>query len=235
MATVFVWENHFIKRPWKAFDPTWTGHSSLCITDNFVDTRALVANDDDPHNIKMEVDGSSAALVNGTDDFVSFWPGAFDSRGPKDVNNFNDGWKMGVTFMAMSKPSIFADVALETYAPDHVVRITTLDVLKMTAKWRHIRSKDGAHYKFLRKNCSTIVAHVMQAGSPWYNNDHYMIWTPTNVRDYALKLGTSMLWSDFIDELENKLFGTKEQLALLRKAKRRSGSRGTSGGLYVHP
>jgi hypothetical protein len=228
MATVFVWENHFIARPWKGHDHTWTGHSSLCITDNFVDTRALVASDDDP--TKMVVDGSSTDLVQGGDDFVSFWPGNMDNAGPKDAQTFNDGWKIGVTFMAKAKPSIYADVALEGYAPDHVVRINGLDVHKMVAKWRAKRSKANAHYKFLRKNCSTLVAHVLQAGSKWYNNDHYMIWTPTNVRDYALKLGAPMLWSAFIDELEQALFGTPEQLDLLRKAKRRSASRGTSGG-----
>jgi hypothetical protein len=233
MATVFVWENHFIAR--HAGDHTWTGHSSLSITDSFVDTRALVARDDDA--TKMTIDSSSTSLVNGSDDSVSYWPGKLDSGGPKNATgNFTqDAWKIGVSFMAASKPSIFADVALETYAPDHVVRVKKLDVHKMVAKWRTIRSKNNAHYKLLRKNCSTVVAHVMQAGSPWYKNDHYMSWTPTNVRDYALKIGQPMLWSDFIDELEDKMFATKDQLELLRKVKRRSAARGTSGGLAKNP
>src|SRR5262249_26813858 len=151
--------------------------------------------------------------------FVSFWPGTMQNVGPKDSNGFtfNDGWKIGIQFMAMSKPSIFADVALEGYAPDHVIRINNLDVHKMTAKWRSIRNKNNAHYKFLRKNCSTVVAHVMQAGTQWYNNDHYMNWTPTNIRDYAMKLGTTMTWAAFIAELKNNLFGTKDQLDLLEK------------------
>ena len=42
--------------------------------------------------------------------------------GPKNAFTFNDGWKFGVKFMSKSKPSIFADVALEGYAPDHVIR-----------------------------------------------------------------------------------------------------------------
>src|SRR5262245_2516694 len=120
MATVFVWENHFIARPWKGYDPTWTGHSSLCITDNFVDTRAPV--DDGTNTGKLVVDESSEALSAASDEFVSFWPGTMQNVGPKDSNGFtfNDGWKIGIQFMAMSKPSIFADVALEGYAPDHV-------------------------------------------------------------------------------------------------------------------
>ena len=226
MATVLVWQNHFIDL---SGGHTWTGHSSLSITENYADSRQLVADDNDPN--KQVVDGSSANLVAGTDDYVSFWPGSMTDRGPKNAFTFNDGWKFGVKFMAMSKPSIFADVALEGYAPDHVIRINGLAVTKMVAKWRSIRGKANASYKFLRKNCSTIVAEVLQTVSPWYKTPHHQVWTPCDVRDFALKLGQPMLWSDFIDELERNLFGTKEQLALLRGVKRRSAARGTSGGL----
>lgn len=226
MATVLVWQNHFIDLKGGR---TWTGHSSLSISENYADARALVADDADPN--KMVVDDSSAGLVAGTDDYVSFWPGSMTDAGPKNAFTFNDGWKFGVKFMAMSKPSLFADVALEGYAPDHVIRINNLDVRKMVACWRSIRSKPNASYKFLRKNCSTIVAQVLQAVSPFYKTPHHQIWTPCDVRDFALNLGRPMLWSDFIDELEGKLWGSKEQLALLRRVKRRSAARGTSGGV----
>lgn len=226
MATVLVWQNHFIDLKGGR---TWTGHSSLSISENYADARALVADDADPN--KMVVDDSSAGLVAGTDDYVSFWPGSMTDAGPKNAFTFNDGWKFGVKFMAMSKPSLFADVALEGYAPDHVIRINNLDVRKMVACWRSIRSTPNASYKFLRKNCSTIVAQVLQAVSPFYKTPHHQIWTPCDVRDFALNLGRPMLWSDFIDELEGKLWGSKEQLALLRRVKRRSAARGTSGGV----
>ena len=130
----------------------------------------------------------------------------------------------------MTKPSIFADVALENDAPDHVIWIKDLNVNKMVAKWRAIRQKQNASYKFLRKNCSTIVAEVLQVATPWYKTPHHQVWTPCDVRDYAFPLGKSMLWSDFIDELESNLVGGKEQLALLKGVKRRSAHRGTSGG-----
>ena len=226
MATVLVWQNHFIDL---SGGHTWTGHSSLSISENYTDTRPLVQDATDAR--KMVVDDSHQDLVAGTDDYVSFWPGTMTDAGPKNAFTFNDGWKFGVKFMAMSKPSIFADVALEGYAPDHVLRIKNLDVQKMVAKWRSIRSKPNASYKFLRKNCSTIVAEVLQAVSPWYKTPRHQVWTPCDVRDFAMNLGKPMLWSDFIDELEQNLFGTKEQLALLRGVKRRSAARGTSGGV----
>lgn len=225
MATVFVWQNHFIDLKG---GHTWTGHSSLSISENYTDSRPLVDAGDGSN--KRVVDDSSESLVAGTDDYVSFWPGTMTHRGPKNAFTFNDGWKFGVKFMAMSKPSIFADVALEGYAPDHIIRIKNLDVRKMIAKWRSIRSKQNASYKFLRKNCSTIVAEVLQTVTPWYKTPHHQIWTPCDIRDYAMKLGDTMLWSDYIDDLEANLFGTKEQLALLRGVKRRSAARGSSGG-----
>lgn len=229
MATVFVWENHFIARPWKAHDHTWTGHSSLCITDTFIDTRALTTDG--------QVDDSSTALAQGGDDFVSFWPGTMQLGFPKTGGQytFNDGWKIGIQFLAMSKPSIFADIALEGYAPDHVIRVTGLSVHKMVAKWRTLRGKTNAHYKFLRKNCSTAVARVLAAATPWYQTSHNLIWTPTDVRDFALKLGAPLLWTAFVQELEDYGYCLPEQLELLRQAKRRSASRGTCGAPAKFP
>lgn len=223
MATVFVWQNHFISLKGAH---TWTGHSSLSIDDDFVDSRQLVADDDTGAQV---VDSSSVGMGQTADNFVSFWPGALASPGKFGYTNFNDGWKPGVKFMATAKPSVFADVALEGYAPDHVIRITGLTVNTMKAKWRAIRNSNK-DYKFLRNNCSTAVAHVLQSAVPWYKNHHHRIWTPCDIRDYAAKLGTTMLWADFIDELEQAKVATTEQLDLLRRVKRRSAARGTSGG-----
>jgi hypothetical protein len=39
-----------------------------------------------------------------------------------------------------------------------------LDVTAMKVEWDTIRTKASAHYQFLTKNCSTIVARVMRAG-----------------------------------------------------------------------
>jgi hypothetical protein len=230
MATVFVWENHFIAR--HTGDHTWTGHSSMSIDDIFADNRALT-NDG-------EVDDSSTALAQGNSRFVSVWPGSTQLSGPKANSAgphpfMRDCWKPCIDYMATCKPSIFADVALEGYAPDHVIRITGLSVSKMKAKWQSIRLKANAHYKFLRKNCSTIVARVLSAATPWYKTPTHVIWSPTDIRDFGMKLGTTMLWSDFIDELAGTGYCMNQQLDLLRGVKRRCGSRGTSGGLAKFP
>jgi hypothetical protein len=198
----------------------------MAITDNFVDSRQLV---DDEDTGRKVVDNSSVDMAQTADNFVSFWPGNMTDRGPKEARSFNDGWKMGVKFMAKAKPSIYADVALEGYAPDHVIRVEGLNVIKMKAKWQSIRNKNKS-YKFLRNNCSTAVAQVLQSSTPWYLTDHHLIWTPCDVRNYAFKLGETMLWSDFIDQLTRWGVATTEQLDLLRGVKRRSRARGTSGG-----
>lgn len=224
MATVFVWQNNFISTTGAH---TWTGHSSLSINDIYIDTRPLVQDDNDAS--KMVVDGNSGDLIQGADDFVSFWPGSMTDAGSKNAQTFNDGWKFGCKFMAKSKPTIFADLALEGYAPDHIIRINGLSISKMRAEWRSIRGKQNASYKFLRKNCSTIVARVLSAATPWYKTPHHILWTPCDIRDFAFKLGTVMTWSDFIDELQQNGFGTAAQLNLARGLKRRSAARGTSG------
>jgi hypothetical protein len=223
LATVFVWQNHFVSM---SGAHTWTGHSSLSIDDIFVDSRQLV---DDEDTGRQVIDSNSVDMAQTADNFVSFWPGSFTDRGPKNARNFSEGWKIGAKFMAKAKPSIYADVALEGYAPDHVIRINGLNLNKMKAKWRSIRNKNK-DYKFLRNNCSTAVAHVLQEVSVWYKTDHHLVWTPCDVRDYALKIGTAMLWGDFIDELEAAGVATTEQLDLLRRVQRRRQSRGTSGG-----
>jgi hypothetical protein len=223
MATVFVWQNHFIDL---GGAHTWTGHSSLCIDDNFIDSRPLV---DDEDTGKKVVDGDSVDMAQTADNYVSFWPGKMTDAGKKDARTFNDGWKQGVKFMAKAKPTVYADVALENYAPDHIFRINKLSVTKMKAKWASIR-KNKKSYKFLRYNCSTAVAHVLQEATPWYKTDHHMVWTPCDVRDYCAKIGKTMLWADYIDELENSKVATTEQLDLLRRVNRRSAARGTSGG-----
>jgi hypothetical protein len=105
----------------------------------------------------------------------------------------------------------------------------------MKAKWQSVRLKANAHYKFLRKNCSTIVARVLSAATPWYKTPKHVIWAPTDIRDFAMNLGTAMLWSDFINELSRAGYCMDQQLNVLRGVKRRCGSRGTSGGVAKHP
>lgn len=214
MTTVFVWQNRFT-----GSGHTWTGHASMNITDTYIDNRPLELKEGTTNT--MQPNSESVGLTQGTIDHVSFWPGS--------GGNFADGWKPGIKFAAKTKPSLFADVALETYAPDHVIRIKGLNILKMGSKWQSIRNKQDANYRFLRKNCSTIVARVLGAAVPWHSRPHHLVWTPCDVRDFAFKYGEAITWDAFLTEMEKQLVASKEQVAFLRQVKRRSAARGTSG------
>jgi hypothetical protein len=71
--------------------------------------------------------------------------------------------------------------------PDHMIPLGALDQLKMQAAWNAIRDKPDAHYRLMRKNCSTIAARVIRAGmgtkqlvlSPLLT--HKAWWTPHDV------------------------------------------------------
>jgi hypothetical protein len=71
--------------------------------------------------------------------------------------------------------------------PDHMIPLGALDQLKMQAAWNAIRDKPEAHYRLVRKNCSTIAARVIRAGmgtkqlvlSPLLT--HKAWWTPYDV------------------------------------------------------
>jgi hypothetical protein len=71
--------------------------------------------------------------------------------------------------------------------PDHMIPLGALDQLKMQAAWNAIRDKPDAHYRLVRKNCSTIAARIIRAGmgatqqafSPLLT--HKAWWTPHDV------------------------------------------------------
>lgn len=48
--------------------------------------------------------------------------------------------------------------------PEHVVPMPRLDADAMRAAWTAIRHKPDAHYRMVRKNCSTLAARVIRAG-----------------------------------------------------------------------
>jgi len=71
--------------------------------------------------------------------------------------------------------------------PDHMIPLGNLDQPKMQAAWNAIRDKPDAHYRLLRKNCSTVAARVIRAGmgtkqlalTPFLA--HKAWWTPYDV------------------------------------------------------
>jgi hypothetical protein len=179
-----------------------TGHSAMNITDNWVE----------------------GASDNGRN-YVSWWPG----EQKKELLGHSKGRKFGV-----EASNFLEDIKDEGgYAPDHIIRVDnkSIDTNAMLAKWSEIRNKENAHYRYLRKNCSTIVARVMRtgtkSGSGWYR--HSTIWTPLKVKRFALDIGGKELdWLSFTEEISTFVSGP--EAACLRMLKRRSSSHGFSGG-----
>ncbi|PVZ63901.1 hypothetical protein [Pelagibaculum spongiae] len=60
--------------------------------------------------------------------------------------------------------------------------LSGLNCRAMIEEWASIRTKPDAHYRTLRKNCSTIVARVLRAGGidqhTSFGNRHHLVWTP---------------------------------------------------------
>src|ERR1700722_1471278 len=113
----------------------------------------------------------------------------------------------GVAAIASPKINFCNDVIAEKYLPDHIIRLpsTPDQVREMQGKWNSIRTKENAHYRFLFKNCSTIVARVLRAGGYSANlwRDHSMLWTPNKIKEFALGAGGKLMkWSEFWAELE---------------------------------
>ena len=83
--------------------------------------------------------------------------------------------------------------------PDHMIPLGRLDRLKMLAAWNALRTKPDAHYRLMRKNCSTAAARIIRAGmgtsqlalSPLLA--HKTWWTPNDV----LLLARSLAKSDY--------------------------------------
>ncbi len=151
--------------------------------------------------------------TNNDIDYVSWWPD--ESNGGMASDSFLDDIKDE-----------------EGYAPDHVIRIArnALDLPVMLAAWQSIRTKNGANYKFYKKNCSTIVARVIRAGTKKGSlaKRHSALWTPLQVKRLALAVGGEELnWLDFVDELTGSVKDTS--IAQLRFLKRRSSRHGFDG------
>jgi hypothetical protein len=83
--------------------------------------------------------------------------------------------------------------------PDHMIPLGRLDTLRMQAAWNALRTKPDAHYRLMRKNCSTVAARIIRAGmgarqsalSPLLT--HKTWWTPHDV----LLLARSLAKSDY--------------------------------------
>jgi hypothetical protein len=197
MATVLVWENNMLPGGRSAVNTRtgqtvhWPGHASLLIDDVW-------------HN---RYDDSSAT-------YVSWWPGLRTTEantGRTDRALFSMESRVAGMRVAFGSPktNFVGDMMGEKYLPDHIIRIAVTPAKQqlMMSKWASIRTKDGAHYRALYKNCSTIVARIMREGglSTGLNNfwrAHSLVWTPNKIKEYALGAGgKSMTWAALYAEM----------------------------------
>jgi hypothetical protein len=86
------------------------------------------------------------------------------------------------------------DCRTEDGAPEWVLPVPRLSTHSMMLKWIEIRDKPNAHYRILRKNCSTVVGRILREGmaslSTWQKAKvsyfaHNIYWTPDDVRVFA--------------------------------------------------
>jgi hypothetical protein len=81
--------------------------------------------------------------------------------------------------------------------PDHMIPLGQLDTLRMQAAWNALRTKPDAHYRLMRKNCSTVAARIVRAGMGTGTLalssllTHKTWWTPHDVLLLARSLATS--------------------------------------------
>jgi hypothetical protein len=82
--------------------------------------------------------------------YVSWWPSNAPHAGSHDLSFKND----------------FAnDCTSEGGPPESIIEVRGLDDIAMYTAWTQISSKANAHYRFMVKNCSTIVARYY--GRAW--------------------------------------------------------------------
>lgn len=186
---IFVWEQNMYQNQ-KVAGHTWPGHSSLNIGSRFITGR------------EGPKDGATIEEIlefgrTFVDNYVSWWPtkppGGFGVAGalsPKKIKGIAGG-------------DLASDIIRETYLPDHVIQLdtTTNEEALMQAEWKAIRRKRNASYKIFRKNCSTIVSRVLQAGGyysqKWAENTNW-VWAPSDILRLSLAAGgVQILWKDF--------------------------------------
>lgn len=159
--------------------------------------------------------------ANNETDYVSWWPTHTEDE------NTKGGYRIG-----RSTPNFFDDLMSEQgYVPDYIIRLTGMDVEKTRGAWNEIRTKAKAHYRFKVKNCSTIVARVLRAGSKsgsgWKR--HCSIWAPSRVKQLAISMGGEYItWQAFLGELETAGVISGEEHGDLAKLKKRDGAHGNS-------
>ena len=237
MTTIFIWNNNMVTSRFASklgYDPASKkieGHASLNIDSNF----ALIT----------PPGGDGQDFTDNKKSYVSWIPNAMKRHHLADGGaRISHGRKE----IGVGNRNFFADLLMEKYAPDHIIRIPNTPKVvqeRMRKEWQvHLHAKDGrGHtYDFNRKNCSRVVSRVLRAG--WgirgggmrYGQAISGIWTPLMVKRLAMSLkgqggepAFTISWREFIEELYSEDVVTKVSSILLRSFRKRASNRGSSG------
>jgi hypothetical protein len=189
---VFVWEqNMYLQK--EIGGREWPGHSSMNIGDHF-DSGSFTPTPGQSWDETMAA--RDAWLKTLSRNYVSYWPATAGATfGAADV--------FGKRSRSTTKFSVADDIKAEGYLPDWVIELDTdaNEERAMLAEWATIRDKPKSTYGAFKKNCSTIVSRVLQAGGfyakKWAVNCNW-VWAPGDVRRLALKVGGQPLtWAQF--------------------------------------
>ena len=204
---------------------------------------------------KLEKQGErfEECLTDRSDLYVSFFPDAYakSSHATNPVKKMildKFGKNFGVNYFrrGLIHRSFWHDLLWENYVPDHIIRIPETAAQKQLMKkaWEDQRGKNDGDisYRFKYKNCSRLAARVLIAGFGNQLNLYWTgkvkarkIWTPLHVKRLAFKISqkvkgaTALSWDEFVDEVVTKGTLPRNSGDKLKKYKRRSSVRGSSG------
>jgi hypothetical protein len=130
-----------------------------------------------------------------TEGYASWFPGTSTAN---PAESGADARGILPSRMYMKESCTFAnDCDSEGGIPENVIELSRLNVQHMMQLWTEIRDKPNAHYRLLRKNCSTIVARILRAGmssmTGWQQakvqySAHCLYWTPADIVKFASEL-----------------------------------------------
>jgi hypothetical protein len=231
MATVLIWENNFV--------PNVVRKAAATISRGAID-------EGHEHwgHAAMHISDDWKAPGVADPDYVSWVPAGFGSPGVSPGSKARavidpQACRYGKQHTVLS---LFGDLELERYFPDHVIRVTGLDEARMKAEWAKNCSA-GKHIRAIRKNCSTMVARILRAGGLTGLDTHSLFWTPRKIRSLVLCArsggsiqSTTWTWAQLIAEMIQKA-GVQQAVieGYSSNRGRRVANRGTSQATAIHP
>jgi hypothetical protein len=90
------------------------------------------------------------------------------------------------------------------------------------------RTNAGPSYRYKLKNCSTMVANLLnrttRSRRVWPHLRRHIVWTPLRIKRFALAMGAErMTWGDFVNKEAGRNLSDEAKEMLLKVKKRQAG------------